>query len=171
MPRFGTRVAAYFGSPRAQLAVAQHLWHQRDDENALYWARKASKHLPIARVLLANWLKFKYRDNPSVEAEAAALVMGAAQAGCAEAQQTLASYYNFGEGVAKSSAQARRWCAEAARNGRIGCWDDLFQDLLHSGEDAPNIAEARRYADLALDSGYPQFHNRLQEYLRGASGA
>ncbi len=170
MPSPITWLRALLGHPVAQFSVAHFHWRNENRDRTIFWARRAAQRLPLASVFLANWLNQFYPNDSAVQREAAQHVLKAANDGCAEAQQTLASYYYFGEGVPRDVSEARRWCARAAQSGRTGCWDELLEELLYRGEAAPNLSEALRYAKIALDAGYPQFHNRVQEFMSSNRG-
>jgi TPR repeat protein len=165
-----TYIYGHLGHATSQLAIAHHLWKSGRTHRAIPWARAASRELPAAGLFLASLLTTVRPTDQGNSAEALTVVSTLASAGHAEAQQVLASYYFNGSFVKKNLQEARRWAAASAANGRPGCWDELLDNLLVSGEDAPNIAEAIGYSAIALDAGYPQFHNRLQEFIRSRNG-
>ena len=161
-PGLGTWLAALFGNPAAQFSVAIHCWHRQRNDQSIYWARKASRTIPLAKVFLANQLTTHREGDAAAQAEAVAVIKEAAAGGCAEAQQTLASYYFYGEGVPRDTVEWQRWSLKAAQNGRVECWVGLFKYYL-DGEHCPvDVEQALHYCRLAAESGHPQFLTALQ---------
>ncbi|HKE93060.1 MAG TPA: hypothetical protein VKB34_02030 [Povalibacter sp.] len=115
---------------------------------------------------MANLLKAKYPEDPAANAEAVAAVRDAAEGGCPEAQQTLASYYFHGEGVPRDVEESHRWCLKAARGGRVECWVALLQYFLDGQYREPDVTQALRYARLASEAGHPQFLTALEVDLQ-----
>jgi uncharacterized protein len=113
-------------------------------------------------VFLANLLTTQHPRDPNAQAEAVAAVREAAERGCAEAQQTLASYYFHGEGVPRDIEASHRWCLKAAQAGRVECWTALLEYHLDGKHCEPDVAQALHYARLASDAGHPEFLRALE---------
>jgi uncharacterized protein len=158
----GTWLAAFLGNASAQFFVASDCWSHRRHSAAIYWARKAGRSIPLAKVFLANLLKATRSGDPGAEAEAVAVVHEAAEDGCAEAQQTLGAYYFQGEGVPKDIEASHRWTLKAAQAGRIECWVSLLEYYLNGKYCEPDVAQALHYARLASEAGHPQFLSALE---------
>jgi TPR repeat protein len=147
--------------------MAVRRWKQGRDPEALWWARKAARKLPLAKVFLANLLSV--RGDSALQAEAVELVTAAAKEGCPEAQQTLASYYFNGEGVPRDIDQSHSWALKAAQGGRLENWEHLIMYYLDGKHCEPDVEAARRYCKLAEQSGYPEFLAALEKDLGAAS--
>jgi TPR repeat protein len=163
----GLALKAHLGSRDAQFSMAVLRWKQRRDPEAMWWARKAARKLPLAKVFLANLLSV--RGDTASQAEAVSLVSSAAQEGCPEAQQTLASYYFHGEGVPKDIAQSHSWALKAAQGGRVENWEHLIMYYLDGKHCEPDVEAARRYCQLAAEAGHPEFLVALDKDVGAAS--
>ena len=155
-------LAALFGDPSAQLSLAVHSWDHRRDALAVYWARRAARSLPLAKVFLANLLTTQKPGDAAAQAEAFAIVREAAEGGNAPAQQTLAAYYFNGEGVTRNVEESQRWCLLAAQGGQVECWISLLKYHLYGEYCDPDVEKALHYARLASEAGHPEFLTALE---------
>ena len=85
-------------------------------------------------------------------ADAAALVLPAAEAGAAEAQFWMGAFCANGEGVAANPKAAHSWCLLAARQGHVLAQANLARMLVQGFGVAQDPAEAARWLELAAQS-------------------
>jgi TPR repeat protein len=157
LKQFLSELALLFSAPDKQLSEALRLWNLRDDSGALKWGRRAARHLPLAKVAVAQWLLFGNIERKGQGTdEAIKLLKEAANAGLPEAQQVLGGCYLEGTGVRKDAAVAFEWIGKAAASGSVTCQLEMVRYYTSGQYREPDVEAARRYAELAAAAGHSE---------------
>jgi TPR repeat protein len=153
-----------FGSPANQFSEAIRRWNARDRRGAIVWGRRAAKHLPLAKVALAQWLVHRQTDD-RVKAEAVALLKSAAEGGYPTAQRLLAIWYLNGTLIEKDVDKATHWLKQAAEAGDIQAQLDMVSVLTLGEYREPDPESALHYAELAAAAGHSEILAALVQDL------
>lgn len=141
-----------FAKPEDQLSEAVRLWNAGDTAGALRSGRRAARRLPIAKVVVAQWLMLD-EGNSTATDEAIGLLKSAVEDGSHEAMQVLGACYLFGEGVEKDPSKTLALTRRRADEGDVEAQIAMVRLLTLEEYLPPDVDEALRYATLAAEQG------------------